>query len=172
MCYCKAVFSVYSFPCPPFSGPQLRPLIQWNYPAAPLLPEHSSHLVMILSFIPVAFRPDQQQHRVERVKQDEKNRPFDCGPVWLLSWVCYQWISSPGETAVGCTKGTVGQDPWGIRLLLIHPCVVREKSLYVSAVFYYMSGLVLKRQNQFIVLQNLKGVSAWKKRCRKRRTAS
>ncbi|ROI15110.1 Retinoic acid receptor alpha-A [Anabarilius grahami] len=53
---------------------------KWNYPAAPLLPEHSSHLVMILSFIPVAFRPNQQQHRVERVKQDEKNRPFDCGP--------------------------------------------------------------------------------------------
>ncbi len=64
------------------NGPLLQPLIRWNYPAAPLLPEHSSHLVMILSFIPVAFRPDQQRHRAEQVaKQDEEKRPFDCGLV-------------------------------------------------------------------------------------------
>lgn len=33
----------------------------------------------------------------QRVKQVEEKRPFDCGLVWLLSWVCYQWISSSGE---------------------------------------------------------------------------
>ncbi len=144
------------------NGPLLQPLIRWNYPAAPLLPEHSSHLVMILSFIPVAFRPDQQRHRARASEAGWGKEAFWLWTGVTLSWVCYQWISSPGETAVGLYKGYLRSGIhgifgywckhilWGIvELRLYFSWIVlnflwRLCKVNVMYCFYYKSGWVFK----------------------------